>query len=235
MKTLFPSCFLAFLLGCSGTGQPLTHYEANAEVIVPTPIELPSGALLTVDTCAFAFGPVYFCAAQSGSPTLCESALAEITEIHLIDCFDPTPQPLGSVNGLTGEIRSVSYDYGLHWFLTESKPVADSKAPGGHSLQMTGHLDQNAKRTEFVANIDVLPQYQGQRAVTTAPARASISEQTSGLKVQFKPGAWIEAADWENLLEEAGPGPIEIAAELPGHSAVLLAMVSGAPPQFTWK
>lgn len=222
-------------LGCAGTGQPLTHYEANAEVIVPKPIDFESGLRLSIDTCAFAFGPAYFCAAQSGSPTLCETALAEIAHINTIDCLDPSPQPLGMVYGLTGEIRSVSYDYGMHWFLTESKPMADPKAPGGHSLRMTGHLDQNGTRIDFTANIDVLPQYQGQRAVTTAPARASITEETAELTVQFNPGAWISGADWEALVMEAGPGPIEISAEQPGHSAVLLKMVSGAPPVFTWK
>lgn len=233
MKKILIALFLA---GCAGTGQSAVDYEATAKIIVPNPIELSDmgpGAILTVDTCRMAFGPAYFCAARSGSPTLCETAAAELAEIHAIDCLNPAPQALGTVEGFVGEIRSISYDFGLHWFLTESRPAAGAEAPGGHSLQMTGHLDQNGKRIEFTANIDVLPQYQGQRAVTTAPARATITEETAGLTVQFNPGAWIQAVDWKTFLE-TGQNPIEIGPELPGHSAVLLEMVSGAPPAFTW-
>jgi hypothetical protein len=191
-------------------------------------------ATLTLDEAIVAFGPAYFCAAASGSATLCETALAELTEIASIDALDPTPQLLGTVNGFTGEIRSASYDFGVHWFLTENQPTPAPAAPGGHSAVFRGRAVGADATVTFVASIDILAQFQGQRAVPTAKASAIVSETGSRLEVHVDPGAWLAGVDWQAAAaSSADVYPIEIGS--PEHNAIVIAMVSTHPPELLWK
>lgn len=217
---------------CSGTGQPEIAYEAYA-------VATPPGAItagdftVTLDEAVIAFGPAYFCAASSGSATLCETAVAELTQIVAIDALDPSPQPLGEVRGFTGQVRSVSYDYGVHWLLTESSPVAAPAAPGGHSARFRGRAVNGDTSIEFLATIDVLAQFQGQRAVPTAPASASIGEEGARLEVQVDIGPWLAAVDW-SAAAASPERPYSIDIGSPEHNAVVIAMVSAHPPKFVW-
>ena len=65
---------------CSGTGQPEVAYQAFAAAKAPATIQAGDWSV-TLDEASVAFGPVYFCAASSGSADLCETAVGELTEI----------------------------------------------------------------------------------------------------------------------------------------------------------
>jgi hypothetical protein len=227
-----PLLALALILGCSSTGQPEVSYEAYAVPAAPGPI--PSGEFtVTLDEAVVAFGPAYFCAAASGSSTLCEAAVAELTEITAINALDPAPQALGTVDGFTGKIQSASYDFGVHWFLTENEPTPAPVAPGGHAARFVGRAVRDDITVDFVADIDVLAQFQGQRAVPTAPVSADVGEEGARLEVHIDPGAWLAGVDWEAAtLSSVSPYPIAVGS--PEHNAIVIAMVSTHPPVFVW-
>jgi hypothetical protein len=224
---------IAAITGCSGTGQPAVDYPAFAVVSAPGAIAA-GDFTVSLDEALVAFGPAYFCASATGSSTLCDAALAEITETTAIDALGPEVQPLGQVRGFTGEIRSTSYDYGVHWFLTENEPKPAPRAPFGHSARFQGTAERGDVSVSFVANIDVRPQFPGQRAVTTAPASAIITEESAvRLEVHLDVAPWIAAIDWEAAaVSTESPYVIEIGS--PEHNAVVTAMQSSHQLSFVW-
>ena len=172
-KTLLLKAALAsLLLACSGTGQPEVSYPAYAIGSSAEPFAADDWTV-TLEEATVAFGPVYFCAARSGSATLCETAVGEITRITSLNALTADPQPIGTVHGFEGDVRSASYDYGVHWFLTESAPVADPAAPNGHSLHVRGTARRGADELPFVAEVDALAQYQGCLLYTSPSPRDS--------------------------------------------------------------
>jgi hypothetical protein len=222
---------LALLAGCSGTGQPEIEYEVVAVPAPPAAITAGQWTV-TLDEATVAFGPVYFCAAASGSATLCETAVSELRDASALDALGG-PQPLGAAQGFAGQVRSASYDYGISWLLTEPSPRPLPAAPGGHSARLAGRATRGAETARFVAEIDVIAQYQGQRAVPTAAASANLDSGVTRLDVGFDPGAWLTSVDFDDVAAiEGDPKVFE-----PGsgaYNAIVIAMVATHPPTFTW-
>lgn len=223
--------------GCAGTSQPEISYEAYA--VGAAPREVAAGDwTVTLERATVAFGPVHFCASATGSATLCETALAEITEITAVEALDPAPQPLGLVRGFTGTIRSASFDYGIHWFITEPQPEPAPAAPGGHSARVRGRATHEDGRVlEFTADVDVEAQFQGQRAVPSVPASATVGEEGARLDVRFDVSAWFERVDFDALDADAdadADGPVAIVPGSSAHDALVIAMSSQRPPELVW-
>ncbi|WP_437658588.1 hypothetical protein [Sorangium sp. So ce1182] len=224
-------------LGCAGTGQPEVSYLAQAEASPPGAIAA-GGWTVALDEASVAFGPVQFCAAASGSSTLCSTAIAEMLSIARVDLLDPEPQPLGRVHGFEGEIRSASFDYGIHWFLTESAPARSPAAPGGHSAHLRGRATRGADALDFVADVDAVPQFQGQRAVPSVAVAATVGAEPVELAVRFDVGAWLARVDFDALAEDAGgeggAAEVVIAPGSRAHNALVIAMTAQSPPAFVW-
>lgn len=221
--------------GCAGTGQPEIAYDAYAVGVAPR--EVTSGDWTVIlEQATVAFGPVHFCASATGSATLCETALAEITDITAVDALDPAPQPLGLVRGFTGTIRSASFDYGIHWFITEPQPEPAPAAPGGHSARLRGRATHADGRVlDFTADIDVEAQFQGQRAVPSIPASATVGEEGARLEVRFDAAAWLQRVDFDALAADAETdAPIAITPGSTAHDALVIAMSSQRPPELLW-
>jgi len=223
---------LAPLWGCAGTGQPSVSYEAFA--VADGQGEVDAGDWqVTLDKATVAFGPVYFCASTSGSATLCEAALAELTTITSFDALAPAPTRLGAVHGFAGTIRSASYDYGIHWFLTEDTPAPAPAAPGGHSAHFEGRAQKGSTTLHFMADVDVVAQFQGQRAVTSAPANATVEDSDVRLDVHFDAAPWLAGVDFEEA-SKSGQDPYVIKPGSRDHDAIVIAMSAQRPPSFVW-
>jgi hypothetical protein len=235
VKSISPRFFPIALLACaacSGTGQPEIEYQAFAAAETPGTIAADNGWSVTLDQATVAFGPVYFCASASGSATLCQTAVGELLTITAFDALDPTPHPLGTAHGFTGKIQSASYDYGIHWFLTEDAPTPAPVAPGGHSAHFAGSAVKAGKTVHFRADVDVVPQFQGQRAAPSQSAAATIGGDGERLDIHFQIGQWLEHVDFD--LAPAGEDPYVIAAGTRNHGAIVIGMTAEAPPAFVW-
>lgn len=228
----FASIALISCAACSGTGQPDVDYAAFAAPAAPGAISADHGWSVTLDQATVAFGPVYFCAAQSGSATLCETAIGELLTTTAFDALDATPRALGTAHGFVGKIQSASYDYGIHWFLTDDAPTPAAVAPGGHSAHFSGTAVKAGKTVHFRAEVDVVPQFQGQRAAPSQAASADIAGEGQRLDIQFAVGQWFEHVDFDEA--PAGEDPYVISAGSRNHGAIVIGMTAEAPPAFVW-
>lgn len=218
--------------GCFSSPQHQASYEAVAVNVGASTGQIGSWTV-TLTRADVAFGPVYFCAAASGSSTLCAAAVSEIASVARFDALAQGPTPIGSVTGFTGPIRSASYDFGISWLDTSIDPTRDPSAPGRHSIQLAGEARNGSQVVPFTADIDLVPQYQGQNAVATAPVRADVTSEAFRLEVGFNPVGWLRQLDFDALGASA-QRPIAISPGTPDHAALLVGIKSLAPPTFVW-
>lgn len=226
----------ALAAACAPEGIDPVTFPAEARSAVASEVEA-DGVTVRLHEARVAFGPAVFCAAASGSATLCETAVCELRQTTEIDLLRSGATPLGAVRGFEGEIRSASFDYGVHWFLTETDARAAADAPDGHSLVITGEMRRGEQSASFRARVTAAPPYRGQRVVSTLPVAASIDQTTNKLEVGFDVATWLEPVNWAGLLESAATSPnvpIEITAGTEAHDALLIAMTT-RPPSFDWR
>jgi hypothetical protein len=219
--------------GCIESPQSEVAYEAEARATLARAFEV-GGVTVRLSRAELAFGPLYLCSASSGSATLCRSALGELLDVTRVDLLAGAPTPLGRVRGFTGSVRSASYDLGLHWFDTSYAVEASPGAPDGHSLVVVGTLAKPGEpEVPFRLALDVVPQYQGQRAVPTAEAVTEVTTTPTRLVVTFDPEAWLRQIDFDAVLQTA-PRPILLDAKSPAHDAVLVGLKVARPPELRW-
>lgn len=226
------------LVGCTNTGQPEVTFPVY---FVPN----PDAASFTIDDVTVdlsealvAFGPAYFCSSASGSATLCETAIGELRSESLIDLLEPNQQTLGTYHGFVGDVRSVSYDHGIHWYLPQQEPRSAEGVLDGHSARFVGTATRAGQSKAFVADVDVVPQYRGQRGVPTAPIEGSVLEPgksvfTKSLEVRIDVAAWLSKVDYEQLFA-SNADPYVIEAGSTDHNAIVIRMVSTHPVEFAF-
>lgn len=235
--------FVLALSGCTATSQEPVDYEA---VLVSDAASIATVGDWSVrlTTAEIAFGPVYFCAAESGSATLCDSSIAEVATVASFDALAASPSTLGVVHGFTGTIRSASYDFGITWFPTQGEPTPALEAPGGHSMHFEGEATRGTTSFSLVVDVDLVPRRQGQTAVSTAPADATVRSSDVRLEIHFTPARWFEQLDRLNpdgvsyldaLAATAVPGaPVSIGPNSLEHRALLVGIKNMDPPAFVW-
>lgn len=218
--------------GCIEASQEPLDYEAVA-VTRGNGTAVAGAWSLTLTRADVALGPFYFCASASGSSTLCESSVAEVASVTVVNALAPVPSPLGRVHGFSGPIQSVSYDFGISWFDTQRAATPAASLPGGHSMRLEGVARNGAVTITFAADVDVVPQFQGQNAVATAPASADVRSSATRLEVVLDPAAWLKQLDFD-ALAASGAGPFVITPGTPAHNAVLVGIKNLSPLQFQW-
>jgi hypothetical protein len=220
------------LLGCSGPAQSEVSFAAFA-VPAGTKELVVEDVTVTLEEARLSLGPVYFCASAAGSADLCETALGEIREVTRVDALVAEAQPIGEYRGFTGDIQSASYDYGIHWYLTEDKPRPTPEAPGGHSVHVEGMARQGSLSVRFVADVDVVAPFQGERAVPTTKVEGKVDTDTTRVEVRFDVASWLSGVDWPAVLA-SGQDPHAIAVGSSGYNAIVGSMVSVRPPTFVF-
>jgi hypothetical protein len=219
--------FVVLDSACIESPQEIVSYEA---VAVPTGsnVRTVNEWTVTLARADIALGPFYFCAAASGSSTLCESSIAELRTVTVVDGIAKSPVRLGRVEGFTGVIKSAAFDYGISWFDTQTAPTA-----GTHSMHIEGIAENRASKITFVADVDIVPQYQGQNAIPTAPADANVSTRTTRLEVHIDPARWFGQVDFEGVRAR-GETTLVIAPGTLEHNQLLLGIKNLAPPELRW-
>lgn len=224
----------AALVGCGDTGQPSIDHPAVAIGTAAREVEV-GDYRVTLDVARVGFGPATFCASRASSDELCPAAVAELTAVAPVDALSPTPQPLGTVHGFVGTVRSAAFGYAITWLTTETAPLSRPAAPGGHSAHLEGTATSKTSGASFrfVADVDVAPLARGTQAVSVSGMSAAIDERTARLEVRFDPSAWVTDVDFAELA--AAGSTATIATSSRAGNAIVVAMTSLAPPSFTWK
>jgi hypothetical protein len=180
-----------------------------------------------------ALGPAYFCASSSASATLCETAIGEIRDEAVIDALQADRQPIGTYRGFVGDVRTVSHDFGIHWFLPQEHAAVSAVAPNGHSALFRGTASRAGTTAAFEMRIDIVPQSRGQRAVSSAAAPGSVTEETEAIEVRLDVESWLSTVDYEQMLV-AGQDPYVVESGEVDHDNVAIRMVSSAPVEFVF-
>ena len=233
--------FVALSAACIESPQTLVAYDA---VVVPqgTGSATIRGWNVTLTRADVALGPFYFCASASGSSTLCGAAVGEITSVALVDGLAFTREsPLGRVHGLSGSVESAAYDLGISWFETQESPTPAPNTPGpGHSMRLEGYAQSRQPSIEaiaFTANVDVVPQYQGQNAFPTATAVGYVTSSAFRLEVRFDPTGWLKQIDFDEIAAQLAASSDRVFHIEPGtkeHSAIVVGIKALAPIDFVW-
>ncbi|MSP63422.1 MAG: hypothetical protein EXR72_24380 [Myxococcales bacterium] len=215
--------------GCGDTGQRLVDYPAFGQGSrEPT---MAGEWIVTLDVANVGIGPIYFCATEAASSDLCPTAVNELAAVAAIDALESGP--LGRVTGVTGAIRSATYDFAITWFNRQKAPQAAPEAPGGHSAQFEGRATRGARTVRFVADIDVLPPHAGSLAVQGVRVSGLVSARTARLEVTLDPHAFFGAVDFDELAL-AVEDPVVVRPGSRAYSAIVLRMSTTAAPTFTF-
>jgi len=214
---------------CATTPQEIVAYDAVASPRLAPSFAGGNGWTVEVSRAELAIGPVYFCASEAGSANVCKTAQAEYAAVARVDAL-AGPRPIGTVRGVTGAIRSASYDLGVSWFDTQTTATPAPQSPRGHSLSVTGVATKGATRYPFELSVDVVPQYQGQRAVPSSDASADVEDARVRLEITCDVQTWLAQIDWDEA-QKAGP---VLDASTQAHASVLVGMKNLRPPEFRW-
>jgi hypothetical protein len=222
------------LAACGQTGQTSVSYPIYGTGVAPAPFSAGDWTV-TLDTAMVGFGPVYFCATASSSPSLCPSAVFELADAGTVDALDPTPQLLGTVTGFSGAVHSAAYDYAITWFTTQSQPTPTPAAPGGHSAHFEGTASNAATGVtfRFIADVDVTSVQQGFRTISGHSVDVDVESDTERLDVAFDAAAWWSGVDFDELAA-LGADPVIVPADSRANNAVVLGMMANARPVFVW-
>jgi len=228
-------------VGCIEASQEALEYDAVALSRGGAAAQIGEWSV-TLTRADVALGPFYFCAAASGSSTLCESAVAEVTTTTVVDALGALPSPLGRVRGFSGAIESASYDFGISWFETQRQPTPAAPLAaatrrggslGGHSIRLEAVARKGTLAVAIVADVDVVPQFQGQNAISTAPASADVRSSATRLEVVVEPVAWLRQLDFD-AIAASGKSPFAITPGTVEHNAILVAIKNLSPPDLRW-
>ncbi len=189
---------------------------------------------VTLSEATVAIGPVYFCATAAASADLCPAATFEFTESVTVDALSAQAQGVGTASGVTGNVRSAAYDYGISWLTTQNQATPTSGAVDGHSARFSGVATTTGRTLAFTALLDVTPQLQGTYAVQGARAAASITGDTTQLVITARPDLWFAAVDFDSAAP-ADATELEIGSNSVAGNTVRIGMSANAPLTFTWE
>jgi len=227
------SAVLSLGASCGDTGQDHVTLKLATRGSDARSLEV-DGATFVLQRAEVAVGPVYFCAAEGADTSLCDAALAELTEVVTVDALAPQSALPQKVHGVTGEVRSAIYDYGVSWFLTEQAPAPSGSAQ--HSAVLEGDLSRDGRTLHFVAEIDAVPLTVGASAVHGQHTRCQLGE-VDVLTLVVDPYLWLRPVDVEALfaLDPQATGKVTIAPGSQAYEAILQGMQNRAPVQFEWR
>jgi hypothetical protein len=235
IRALLTTLFLVVASACGNTGRTpatvtLTGRGASSPVLV-------DGAYtVTLTRADVAFGPAYFCATATASSELCETAVLETLEAHAIDGLDPVTQPLGVLEGFTGDVRTVQLDLGIAFLLSQPMPHALEGSIEGHSVVLEGSATNGMTNVDFRVAIDVVASESGTSAIVGSSSRATVASVGTALEVVVDPRLWVRGLDWAAIAATPhAPGERVVIAEgSVEYDAILRGIAANAPPTFEW-
>lgn len=210
------------LLAASGCTSTTALEPVEVPVLIETPagavVPLADGSVATLDEAKMAFGPVYFCTAPTASPELCESAVAELAEILVVDLLAPAT-PAAQLRGVTDTARSALANFGITW----TAGPAPTPAVAGHTLLLRGHTDHGGAWRPFALAVDIAPPQVGSYAL-----EVPVPEQRLGRGV-----ALHVRVDLRALLSGVVADTL-VAANDVAENLVSAAFITTGAPVFTW-
>lgn len=231
MKTRTLTVLFLALIGCGSTAQEEVRYPVYAAGTAKTS-EVFGDWTLTLTEAEIALGPIYFCATQSASADLCETAVQEFASSARVNALDSAPQDIGTIYGVSAEIRSATYDYGIGWLTTQANPTATAGSVDGQSIHMMGHIARQTEVHSFDVVLALQPPFAGAHVVQGQPIAAGVYTDAHKLEIHIDPYAWWSNVDFESLILASTQGSVTLTEQ--ARNALSQALVLNAAPTFQW-
>lgn len=223
------------LSACADTGRSFVSvpFSARGTGVTSGTID---GFTVTLTRADVSVGPIYFCATALASAELCDDALLERTDTRVVNGLDANEQDFGTLEGVSGTVRSTAYDFGISYFLTQGEAAPTEGAVEGHSAILEGTATNGVDSFAFRIEVDVIPQTAGDTAIHGARTDAIVDGIGDSATMVVDPMAWLSAVDFDALLAlpHGVDMPVRVQRGITGHDAVVLGMTSFAPPTFEW-
>ena len=232
MKRVMMALVALALAACERTGSAYVAVPLHGAGVERAPFDV-EGWTVELDRADVAFGPVWLCATMAADPEFCATSVLELTETVTIDGLGPAPEPLGTMHGTRGSVRSTMFDYGISWLPTAAGAAANEGAADGHSARIAGRATRGAEGFAFACDVDIAPIMQGSIVVRglRIPAHEVVAE--DALVVRVDPRAWVSSLDFDRLAAR-GEDPVVIAPGDPDYEALVVAMTAGRLPSLEW-
>ena len=219
--------------GCAPAAQTEVSYPLRIRGTPARQVVARDGWLVTLSQARLALGPLYLCASEGASAELCEDAMGEMRTAVAADALRADPQELATIQGVTGEVRSVAADFAITWPATLGAARALAAAPDGHSLVLEGRASKDGKDVDFRILVDVTPREAGTLSLQGHRVRGTVSAAPGPLLVTVDPNSWVQAVDFEGLSSPPGAALV-LDASSRAANAVTVALTATQPPAFTW-
>ena len=192
-------CCVLLVSGCVDTGRNYASIPLfTAGTDLSSPISTSDGSTLQIDRADIAFGPLYLCAGASAGQ-LCETARFEWLESAVIDTTLTEQTQIGTLDGVTGPVRSWMYELGISSQLTRLDPFVLDAAQqlGGFSFVLEATATVSGIEIPVTAELAI--QQSNDTELGVPVIRKSVSEpffrditgDEDGLLITFDASKWV--------------------------------------------
>lgn len=226
------ACLAILWLGaCLDTGQRPLSFPLY---VAGTPAELLQAGEWEVELSEawLAFGPLYLCGNESAGEG-CEVARGEWLQSVEVDLLSESPQRAGELQAVEGEVRSLMYDVGHHWPLTEQAalPTEAAESIGGGSVHLVGIARRDGLSLPFEATVEAAPVSPGQVTASGQLDAHDLRVGEQGLLLAFDPERLVRDIRFGALLDDDGQLPDELPVQVRGGTQAERAIVQGLAGQ----
>lgn len=198
-------------LSCADTGQEridVPLYLAGTRVT--SEVSALGDIPVTIERADLAFGPLFLCAGNTAGG-LCETARAEWLQSAVVDTTSDDSMAVGSLAGVTGDVRSFMYDLAISSQLTRPEPYVLSAAEelGDSSFVLEGRALIHGSEIPFSASIPIAQGETTERGVpvirkgTESTFFHEISGREDRLTIRFDPSTWVSRLDLRRYSRRA--------------------------------
>lgn len=220
-------------VGCGDTGQSFLSVPVRTTGASAATFDV-DGRTVSLTRAEVGFGPAYFCATAAASSDLCPAAMLELRAAVRVDVLGAEPRSMPALEGVTGTVRSASFDYGVTWLAVEQEPTGHVAELGDVAARFEGTYEgADGTARSFRADVHLAPQLRGTQSVQGARTEATLDDRGATLTIAFDPVSWWRGVDFTELDELVGD-PVLVPLDSRAHNALVVGMTATAQPTFLW-
>jgi hypothetical protein len=246
-------CIAATMSACADIGQDSVAVPLRvAGTAVPAEgIRTIDGVTVRLSRADLAFGPLVLCAGATAGD-LCNTARMEWLDTVVVDALDPQPVAVGTLDGVSGSVRSWMYDLGISSQLTHEAPfvLSAAQALDGMSVILEGEVSLDGISLPLRAALPIAQTGDAERGVPVVRKSSSdvfahdVTGAEVSLTVRFDSAAWLRGLKLrpavEAVLACANSDSTDCVDALTFETnsvpfrALRAALLAGARPEFDW-
>ena len=236
----FVSALSFFSCQNGSTGQEMIEYPLFAKGENVTDFVSKDGWNIHLTSAKLIFGPLKLCAHvptfqyKSGdSLTDCGTVMGESTKAVVFDALNPEEQQLSMITGITGQVHSAAYDFGITWISGQGNPTVMDDELGGMSVLAEGTATKDASSFDFKFEIAITPHHEGVSTVSGISAEGNCDSSTQKLVIHTDPQEWFRYVNFGALANNE-ENPVILKEGTSVYNSFYMGLASGSIIDFEW-